>query len=234
MPTIDLTALADAIATTPPERLAAWLTLAGLLLVAVAALLPRLWPGRRRRGVGRLSPQDFERAVAATFRARGYAVENRRFSGDHGVDLLVRRGRERAVVQCKRYSGTVGEPVLRDLYGAMAHEGANRGYVVTSGRFTEPARRWARGKRIVLVDGASAWWAVSPIERWARGLRLLGAGLALGSAVYLASARLGLPARPAVTPRPSPAATLPAPTPLSTAAGTPRPILSPTPPRAVR
>lgn len=239
----DALALLEQIAATPAERLAVGLALAGLLLLAAAALLPRLLPARGRHRRPRVTPQGFERLVAETFRARGYAVENRRYSGDHGVDLLVRRGRERAVVQCKRYSGSVGEPVIRDLYGAMGHEGANRGYVVTSGRFTDPARRWARGKRIVLVDGDSAWWNVSPLERWWRGVRLLGAGVALGSLVYLASVHLGPLALPGgATPLPTaatPTPTLTRPSPSRTSAATPEatprpPLISPTPPSAVR
>jgi len=57
-------------------------------------------------------------------------------------------------VQCKQWrSLQVGVPTVRELYGAMAAEGATGGFVITSGRFTAPARQFASGRNLRLVDG---------------------------------------------------------------------------------
>ena len=48
---------------------------------------------------------------------------------------------------------TVGVDVVRELYGVMAARGATGGFVVTSGRFTEEAVGFARGRNVTLVDG---------------------------------------------------------------------------------
>jgi restriction system protein len=48
----------------------------------------------------------------------------------------------------------VGEPALRDLYGAMHDFGVDRAYLVTTGEVTDAARRWARGKPIAIWDGS--------------------------------------------------------------------------------
>jgi len=57
-------------------------------------------------------------------------------SADHGVDLLATRAGEKVVVQCKRYRDrSVGEPVVRDLYGAMQHENADRGYYLVTAAY---------------------------------------------------------------------------------------------------
>jgi hypothetical protein len=49
-------------------------------------------------------------------------VELTPFQGDHGVDLILARAGEKVIVQCKhRPRGSVGEPVLRDLFGALHH-----------------------------------------------------------------------------------------------------------------
>ncbi len=109
----------------------------------------------------RMEPTEFEEFVATLFRGMGYRVESTRASGDEGVDLRLRRGRHTAVVQCKRYQGSVGQPVVRDLYGTMLHVGADEAYLVTTGRITRAARRWAQGKPIHLVDGAR-------LVEWAR------------------------------------------------------------------
>lgn len=101
-----------------------------------------------------LSPSQFEGWVQGLFQDRGYFVHNTPTIADHGIDLwLVTPAGERVVVQCKRYGGTVGEPVVRDLYGVMQHEEASRGFLVTTGRFSEAAREWAQGKPIDLIDG---------------------------------------------------------------------------------
>ena len=62
---------------------------------------------------------EFEHWVADLFRRAGFQVEITQASGDHGVDLWASFGNHVVAVQCKRWDGMVGEPVLRDLYGAM-------------------------------------------------------------------------------------------------------------------
>jgi restriction system protein len=57
-------------------------------------------------------------------------------------------------VQCKQWRATkVGVRVVRELYGVMAARGAVSAYVVTSGTFTKEARKFARGRNIILIDG---------------------------------------------------------------------------------
>ncbi len=107
----------------------------------------------RLRKLQRMDPVEFENYVGGLFRRLGYRVEGTRASGDEGVDLVLRRGRRTAVVQVKRYQGSVGQPVIRDLYGAMMHAGASEAYLVTTGSITRAARRWAADKPIHLIDG---------------------------------------------------------------------------------
>jgi len=101
-----------------------------------------------------LSPNEFEELVASIYRSRGHKVKVIGRQGDHGIDLIVNaKNGERWLVQCKRYKGKVGEPAVRDLYGTMHHENADRAAIVTSGVFTPQAKAWARGKPIHLYDG---------------------------------------------------------------------------------
>ena len=100
------------------------------------------------------SPDDFEALVAKLFEAYGHKVEPVGGNADHGVDIIVMNGQgEKWVVQCKRYSGSVGEPVVRDLYGTMLHEEAQGAYLMTTGTFTRRAQQWAAEKPIILYDG---------------------------------------------------------------------------------
>jgi restriction system protein len=101
-----------------------------------------------------LSPEEFEALISDLFKAYGYEAQVVGGSADHGVDVIVTTDQgEKWVVQCKKYIGSVGEPVVRDLFGTMGHEDAQRAYLITTGSFTQQAVEWAAGKPIVLYDG---------------------------------------------------------------------------------
>ncbi|QKZ03083.1 restriction endonuclease [Pseudomonas eucalypticola] len=120
--------------------------------------------GRRKRqallntghAVNDFTWQEFELLVGEALRRQGYSIQETGGSGaDDGIDLIARKDGEKYLVQCKHWRALqVGVPVVRELYGAMAAEGAVGGFVVTSGRFTEPAREFASGRNLKLVDGA--------------------------------------------------------------------------------
>ena len=101
-----------------------------------------------------LTPEGFEALIAKLFTVNGYDVDLTGGSADHGVDIVVINDEgEKWIVQCKRYSGSVGEPVVRDLYGTMLHEEAQGAYLMTTGTLTDKAQEWAQGKPIMLYDG---------------------------------------------------------------------------------
>jgi HJR/Mrr/RecB family endonuclease len=101
-----------------------------------------------------LTPSEFEKLVAKTYRDQGNRVDVVGSTGDHGIDLVVhtRKG-EVMLVQCKKYKGKVGEPVVRDFYGALRASDADAGAIVTTGMITPQGRLWAEGKPIFLYDG---------------------------------------------------------------------------------
>ena len=116
----------------------------------------RLWEAEKLEDLLALTPEQFEKLVADLFNAYGYQTGLSGGSADHGVDVIVTGiDDEKWVVQCKRYSGSVGEPLVRDLYGTMLHEEAQRAYLITTGTFTAQARGWAEGKPMILYDGPS-------------------------------------------------------------------------------
>lgn len=102
-----------------------------------------------------ISWHEFELLVGEALRRRGYKVQDTGANGpDGGIDLVARKDGETYLVQCKQWrSVQVGVPVVRELYGAMAAEGAVGGFVVTSGTFTKQARDFASGRNLQLVDG---------------------------------------------------------------------------------
>jgi restriction system protein len=104
-----------------------------------------------------ISWREFELLVGEALRRQGFAVQESGGNGpDGGVDLIARKDGEKYLVQCKQWrSMQVGVPVVRELYGAMAAEGAVGGFVITSGQFSKPARDFAAGRNVQLIDGAA-------------------------------------------------------------------------------
>jgi HJR/Mrr/RecB family endonuclease len=101
-----------------------------------------------------LSPTEFEDMVVELYRIAGHQAKRTGEVGDGGVDVVVQaKNGEKWIVQCKRWKGSVGAPVVRDFYGAMQHEKADKGTIIAAGRFTQPAVEWANGKPITLYDG---------------------------------------------------------------------------------
>lgn len=131
----------------------AWGWLAWRAFDARRKLAAKLRAARTRAQLLALTPSEFEAWTGELFRRRGYRVINTPDTADHGIDLIVHRDNERGIIQCKRYRGTVGEPIVRDLYGVIIHERADRGYLVTTANISEQAHRWARGKPLELIDG---------------------------------------------------------------------------------
>ena len=142
----------------------------GQYLLPLACLLGALASfvrGRRRaelvseaahggaRAVDGMSWREFETLVGEAYRLQGYRVTETGGGGaDGGVDLVLMKGREKFLVQCKQWKAyKVGVQVVRELYGVMAARGAAGGHVVTSGRFTQDAIDFAAGRNIELIDG---------------------------------------------------------------------------------
>ena len=105
---------------------------------------------------------DFEHLIRELFEREfahnGAEVRVTQASHDRGVDALVfdpdpvRGGKY--VIQAKRYTMTVDVSSVRDLYGTVLNEGANRGILVTTSAFGPDAYEFAKDKPITLIDGA--------------------------------------------------------------------------------
>ena len=104
-----------------------------------------------------LSGIEFEEICKKLLERMGFNVETTKVVGDGGIDLIAYSTQPfvsgKYIIQCKRYSGSVGETIIRDLYGVVSAERANKGILLTTGVFTEPAMKFAQDKNIELIDG---------------------------------------------------------------------------------
>ena len=97
----------------------------------------------RLEDIQKIDPIQFEKIISALFKRMGYDVLLTKASGDEGIDLILSKNGKKSVVQCKRYSGTVGQPITRDLYGSMIHNRAEDAYLITTGVFCFTPQTWA-------------------------------------------------------------------------------------------
>ncbi len=78
-------------------------------------------------------------------------------SKDGGVDAIafdkdpIRGGK--IVIQAKRYTNVVSVSAVRDLYGTVMNEGANKGILVTTSSFGTESYNFAKDKPITLLNG---------------------------------------------------------------------------------
>jgi restriction system protein len=104
-----------------------------------------------------LNPWEFENFINNLFSVIGFESKLTRSTKDGGVDVIAFDPRPilggKVVIQAKRYKNVVGVSAVRDLYGTMINEGANKGILVTTSHYGKDAYDFAKDKPIELFDG---------------------------------------------------------------------------------
>lgn len=104
------------------------------------------------QSVGSMSWRDFSNLIEEAFRRDGYEVT--RLSGPQADFTITKSGRT-ALVCCRRWkAASTGIEPLRDLHTAMESREAHESIYVTTGDITENARRFAKERKIRLLQGA--------------------------------------------------------------------------------
>lgn len=119
------------------------------------------WRAELLDTVRQMEPAAFERLTQRLLREAGFTqVEVTGRTGDEGIDGkgLMRLGgllSFHVLFQCKRYTGSVSAPQVRDFRGALVGR-ADKGLLITTGRFTRDAVHEATrdgAPAIDLIDG---------------------------------------------------------------------------------
>lgn len=113
-----------------------------------------------------MSWRALEQLVGEAYRRQGFQVtETGQGGADGGVDLVLRREGRTTLVQCKHWrSQRVSVNVVREMYGLLAHHGADAVSIVCTGVFTADAVAFTRGKPIELVDGPALLELVRKVQ----------------------------------------------------------------------
>ncbi|MDX2005033.1 MAG: restriction endonuclease [Meiothermus sp.] len=119
-----------------------------------------------------LKPSEFENLVSNLFGQMGLESKLTRSSRDGGVDVVAFDTRPviggKVIIQAKRYKNTVGVSAVRDLFGTMMNEGANKGILVTTSGYGTDAFEFAKDKPIELIDGGGLLYLLDQIGVKAR------------------------------------------------------------------
>lgn len=100
-----------------------------------------------------MKPNEFETYIGDLFSIMGYESKVTPLTGDGGKDILLRKGDDLTIVECKRYNATkVTRPDIQKFHSAIMDMNAKEGLYVTTGYFTVPAIKYVLDKPITLID----------------------------------------------------------------------------------
>lgn len=101
----------------------------------------------------RITGEAFEKYCVKVLRKNGFRrIRRTGGSGDHGVDILCRRRLRRIAVQCKCYTGGVGNSAVQQVYTGKELYGADLAAVMTNSYLTAQARQEAAQLGVLLWD----------------------------------------------------------------------------------
>jgi restriction system protein len=92
-------------------------------------------------------------------------LKNDPFTSDPSVDLVLRKSANLYLLQSRYWRNRkLGMREVKNLFSIMLAKQASGAFLLTTGVFTNEARRYALGKPINLVDGAQLTELLNSIE----------------------------------------------------------------------
>jgi restriction system protein len=96
--------------------------------------------------------RTFEEFLGTVFRRLGYRVENTRYRGDYGADLVIAKDGFKTAVQAKRWSKRVGVKAVQEAVASAGYYNCHRALVVANRKVTRQARELAGANNVELWD----------------------------------------------------------------------------------
>lgn len=99
-----------------------------------------------------MSGTEFEYFISILFESMNFKTKITNLTGDQGVDVIARKGINEIGIQCKCYSGRVGNSAIQEVYSGLKYYKLNKGMVITNNYFTKAAVELAESNNIILWD----------------------------------------------------------------------------------
>ena len=130
-------------------------------LVGGARLVIDLYRPRRLaksgiREVDLMDGKTFEEFLGTLFRRLGYRVENTRYRGDYGADLVVSKDGFKTAVQAKRWNKRIGVKAVQEAVASAGYYKCHRTLVVANRDFTRQAQVLARATSSTASDNGDS------------------------------------------------------------------------------
>lgn len=104
-----------------------------------------------------LTPYEFEEVVAELWEDKGYNITHKEKGADQGVDVKATKRGTSITIQVKQYNrdtNSIGSNTVRTVLGSAQHANTRRSMVVTTSRFTDPAKEVEKANSsITLISG---------------------------------------------------------------------------------
>ena len=134
-----------------------------LFLISIASLI---WSSARKKrpfikgrkalsDLRELSWEEFREYVMGLFQKLGYSPEGNGAMDNEHADLRLKRDARTSLVCCKKYYvRKIPLSMVLEFYSAMLKWPLlEKGYFITTGSFSDEARKFASDKPLVLIDG---------------------------------------------------------------------------------
>ena len=118
-----------------------------------------------------MTPVEFEGACAAVLRSLGWDASTTQGSGDQGADVIATKNGRRLVIQCKLYTGVVGNKSIQEVIAAKVFYRADLAAVVCNSGYTRSATTLAAASGVQALT-------YPELRAWAAGLDALSAAKA--------------------------------------------------------
>ena len=130
-----------------------------ILFIAVEIIFHKYKSWRNKRfynanisTIDKMSGEEFEEFLELHFKKEKFKVHLTPKTGDYGADLVVKKNKEKIVIQAKRWNQNVGVEAIQQVVASIKYYNADRGMVITNSKFTENAINLAKANNITLID----------------------------------------------------------------------------------
>lgn len=95
---------------------------------------------------------EFEEYLIRILQSNQIKAERTKSSGDQGVDIIAYCNYKKIAIQCKRYSGAIGNNAIQEVFAGSKFYDAQESMVVTNSTFTKSAVELAKKCNVRLID----------------------------------------------------------------------------------
>jgi len=95
---------------------------------------------------------DFESWVASSLSKFGWKTTVSKGSGDQGIDVVAQLDGVTVGIQCKLYTGSVGNKAVQEVISGIAHYGLDHAVVISNATYTKSAYELALSTNVLLLS----------------------------------------------------------------------------------